>query len=427
MQLPPDHPQRVELNDEVHARPPEALVAPLRLSLLAIINEPPQRERELEHVCALAERFGARPPAAGATHCSVDLGPFRLRWERHTEFSRYLFIAPGASDDPFVAPAIAAVPEDWVAGLSGQTIVAAHAALVPAAPVALDHEDIAARLFAGNNLVGSTIAGGAGVALTDFRIGPDGFGRFYVIDRGMTPRQCGRMLQRLLEIETYRIMALLAFPVARQLGPFLTESERELAQITAALARADEKDEALLLDRLTALEAQIESRESQHAYRFDAADAYYDLVRRRIAELREDRIQGLQTFLEFTERRLAPAISTCRAVAQRLRSLSERVARVTQLLSTRVDITRERQNQAVLESMNRRAKLQLRLQQTVEGLSVAAVTYYISGLAGYLAKGLKAGGVPVEPDIVVAVTIPIVAMLAALTVRRIRRVVARSE
>jgi uncharacterized membrane-anchored protein len=427
MQLPPDHPQRAELNDEVHARPPEALVAPLRVSLLAVFPDPVQRERELEYLGALIDRFGGARPAPGATHCSVDLGPFRLKWERHTEFSRYLFIASGASDDPFATPAIAAVPADWVAGLSGQTIVAAHVALVRASSEPLDHESIAARLFGGNSLVGATIAGGSGVALTDFRIGADGFSRFYLIDRGMTPRQCGRMLQRLLEIDTYRIMALLAFPIARQLGPFLTQSERELAEITAALTQAQEKDEALLLDRLTQLEAQIESRESKHAYRFDAADAYYELVRRRIAELREDRIQGLQTFLEFTERRLAPAMSTCRAIAGRMRALSERVARVTQLLSTRVDITRERQNQAVLESMNRRAKLQLRLQQTVEGLSVAAVTYYISGLAGYLAKGLKTAGVPVEPDIVVAVSIPIIAMLAALTVRRIRRVVSRTD
>ena len=70
--------------------------------------------------------------------------------------------------------------------------------------------------------------------------------------------------------------------------------------------------------------------------------------------------------------------------------MSERVARATQLLSTRVDIARSRQNQAVLEQMNRRTKLQLRLQQTVEGLSVAAITYYIVGLTGYAAKGLNA-------------------------------------
>jgi len=95
------------------------------------------------------------------------------------------------------------------------------------------------------------------------------------------------------------------------------------------------------------------------------------------------------------------------------------VARATQLLSTRVDITRERQNQAVLESMNRRAKLQLRLQETVEGLSVAAVTYYIVGLVGYAAKGLKAAGMHLNPELVMGVSIPLVAILVALGVRKI--------
>jgi uncharacterized membrane-anchored protein len=247
-----------------------------------------------------------------------------------------------------------------------------------------------------------------------------------VEDRGTTPRQAGRMVQRLMEIETYRVVALLALPVARDLAPFLGRGEAELAEVAAALVGArGEEDEAALLARLTRLAAEIESRESGSRYRFAAAAAYHALVERRIAELRETRIEGLSTFREFTERRLAPAMATCRSVAARQDSLSQRVARATQLLSTRVGVTRERQNQALLESMNRRAKLQLRLQQTVEGLSVAAVTYYVVGLVGYLAKGLGALGLRVSPDVVVAASIPLVALLVAFGVRRIRRMVTR--
>ena len=149
----------------------------------------------------------------------------------------------------------------------------------------------------------------------------------------------------------------------------------------------------MLLDRLTRLEAEIERLAADTHFRFSAACAYYDLVLQRIAELREERIHGLQTFREFVERRLAPAMNTCRAVCGAPGEPgSQRMARATQLLSTRVDVTRERQNQAVLELMNRRAKMQLRLQQTVEGLSVVAITYYLSSLVGYLAKGLRGGG-----------------------------------
>lgn len=333
---------------------------------------------------------------------------------------------PGAGEDPFARCALDQVPAQWVAGLPGQMLVGTHVALVRGTEQAPDHEALSLRLFAGNTLVGGAIAAGAAHALTDLRIHPDGFGRLWVADRGMTPRQAGRMVQRLLEIDTYRMLALLALPVARKLAPFLAQRERELAQVATTLASGEQADESALLERLTRLEAEIESQRAENDYRFSAAAAYHELVQRRIAELREERIQGLQTFQEFTERRLAPAMNTCRTVAERLESLSERLARATQQLSTRVDIQRERQNAAVLESMNRRAKLQLRLQETVEGLSVAAVTYYIVGLVGYVAKALKAGGVHIDPDLAMGISIPVVAVLVALGVRKIRRMVTRT-
>ncbi|WP_207211362.1 MULTISPECIES: DUF3422 family protein [Rhodoplanes] len=427
MTLPPDHAQRFALNDEVHARPPEALTTPTRASYIATVSHWDDREAEWQGVCDLARRFGATAPFPGSNHYSGQLGPFRLVWERHGEFSRYTFIAPlGEGDDPFAEPAIALAPANWVATRPGQIIVAAHVAVVRADGLP-DAETMSAKLFNGNALVGGPVSDRAAVALTDFRIHADGFGRFLVQDRHLTPLQAGRLVQRLLEIETYRMMALLALPVARELTPFLGARERELAEVTDALVNADETDEPVLLERLTRLEAEIESREAANLFRFGAAVAYHDLVQRRISELREERIQGLQTLREFMDRRLVPAMNTCRAVAERQQSLSGRVARVTQLLSTRVDITRERQNRAVLESMNRRAKLQLQLQSTVEGLSVAAVTYYVVGLIGYGAKGAASAGVPVSPEIAMGVSIPIVATLVWLGLRGFRKRVAHGE
>ena len=159
----------------------------------------------------------------------------------------------------------------------------------------------------------------------------------------------------------------MAFPTAREISPLLNRSERDLAKITAAIADAGEADEPVLLAQLTHLEAEINSRESRNHFRFSASAAYYRLVQRRIAELREERIPGLQTFQEFTERRLAPAMDTCQAAMGLQQSLSGRVARATQLLSTKVDITREQQTHAVLDSMNRRAKVQLRHRRPSKG------------------------------------------------------------
>jgi len=425
MKLPEDHPQRFALANEIHARPQEAVQPPARASYLAVSVEPDDRSREHAHVSALCERYGAHPPPADATHFSSDLGAFRVTWERHTEFSSYTFSRPGAGGEPFAETAASAVPVEWLAGIPGRTVVAAHAQVLDRSEAMPSASEIAGR-FHGNYVVGASVGGGAGAVFTDFRVHADGFGRFLVIDRNFSRRQVGRTLQRLFEIETYRMMALLALPIARDIGPRLRAMEHELAEVTAKLASGAGTDEALL-EQLTRLAANVESAIGEARYRFGATAAYHDLVKSRIEELREARLPGTQTIEEFMARRLGPAMATCGSVAQRLVELSERVARANDLLATRVGIMRERQNQELLASMDRRARLQLRLQETVEGLSIAAITYYVVGLVGYAAKGLKATGMAIDADLTIGISIPVVAVLVALGVRYVRRRLARAE
>ncbi|MEO0981260.1 MAG: DUF3422 domain-containing protein [Pseudomonadota bacterium] len=427
MQLPGDHPKRFALSNEVHARPPEPLTAPVRLSCIALTTDWPYREEDREVVCDLTKRYGATPPGPGVKHYSVDLQEFRLIWERHTEFTRYTFITRQEDEDPFASPAIRAAPSSWVEALPGEVIAAANAVLVDADQGGPDQSEIATRYFSGQALIGSAISGGVATAFTDFRIHSDGFSRFLVLNKSMTPWQAGRIVQRLMEIETYRVVALLALPVAQALGPKLTAWESELAQVTSAMTSDQDVDEPALLERLTSLQAAIEKSYTESQFRFGAASAYYSLVQRRIDELREDRLEDAQTFHEFTERRLAPAMGTCQAVSNRQAALSERVDRAVQLLSTRVDMTLERQNQEVLESMNTRAELQLRLQQTVEGLSIAAITYYVVGVISYFAAGLESAGAPIDPKLIAGASVPLVLILVALGVWHTRRALASKK
>jgi len=417
--LPPDHPERLPLAEEVHARPPQPLDTPSRATYVALIVKPEDRAREQQHLAALCAAHAVLPPEPSATHFSADFGRFRLKWERHGEFSGLTVFSAGLSPQPFSEPVAALLPPGWLAGLPGQTIVAAHAKLVPAGdgpPTPAAYADA----FAGNIIVGAEIGEGAGIAYTDFRIHADGFARFVVCNRSFTPRQAGRMLQRLFEIEAYRMMALLALPIARRQSPRTVAIERSLAELTEQIAGGGGDDEALLHE-LTRLAAEVESGLAASQFRFGACRAYHELVITRIAELREVRIPGTQTIEEFMARRLTPAVATCATVSQRLHDLSERVAQASALLSTRVDITRERQNQALLASMDRRAKLQLRLQQTVEGLSVAAIVYYVAGLVGYVAKAAKAGGLPIQPDLLVGAAIPLLALGVYAALRRARK------
>ena len=426
--LPSNHPQRFALNYELHARPFAELRPPTRASYLAMLADDMARPAEQSCLAELCTRYGQPPPSAAVNHFSVDLGPFQLKWERHTEFTSYTFLvnAPFAVPSAFASPVIGQVPQAWLAGLPGSIIAAAHVAVIPSAAGPPLTEEIA-PLFDDNAVVGARIGEGAGAAYTDFRVHADGFSRFLIFDLRLTSRQAGRMLQRMLEIETYVMQALLTFPLARGLLPELADTDRRLVEITTRMAEASPADEPALLDQLTRLAAGIEHSVSSTHYRFSATRAYHALVDRRIAELREMRIEGVQTFREFTERRLAPAMNTCESVARLQATLSERIDRASHLLRTRVEITREQQNQALLASMDRRAKLQLRLQQTVEGLSVAAVTYYIVGMVGYLAKAVETLGVTLNPGLVMAAAVPVVALLAALGVRHIRRTVSRES
>ncbi len=426
--FPPDHALRAPLAEEIHARPPEAVQAPARASYVAVLIEPEQRGRELAHLQSLCDSLGVTPPEAGASHFRAAFegprGRFRLKWERHGEFSGYTVIAAGVGERPFHTVAASLLPEGWLAALPGATIAAAHAKLL-AAPDESRLAGLLEQAFGGRTIAGAEVADGAARVYTDFQL-HEGCTRFVLIDRQLTERQAGRTLQRLFEIEAYRMLALLALPIARRQGPRIVQIEAALAQFTDDIARGQGDDESLLHE-LTRLAAEVESGLAASQFRFGACRAYEALVMRRIAELREQRLPGMPPIEEFMARRFRPAVATCATVSQRLHDLSERVAQASALLSTRVDIARERQNQALLASMDRRAKLQLRLQQTVEGLSVAAICYYVAGLVGYGAKALKAGGLPLNADLLVGLSIPVVALGVMMAVRRARRRVAADE
>ena len=442
--LPPDHPDRAALAAEVHARPPEPLAAPSRASYVAVRIEAEARPAELGHIAALCGHFGLAAPGAEPTQWAGTLGPLRLKWERHGEFSSYTFLAGGLGAQPFSQPAVLLLPAGWLAQVPGQTLFACHAEFATPTQAGLASAAAAADGLAGHFgpqvAVGAEIGDGAGAAFTDFTTHADGFARFLLLNLALSDRQAGRTLQRLFEIEAYRMMALLALPLARSLWPTLAQIEGALAGLTARIAAPAAApapggstagdpgiaDEALL-QQLTALAADVENALASSQARFGASRAYHALVNTRIAELRERRIKGLQTIDEFMARRLSPAMATCVTVQQRLHDLSERVAQASNLLSTRVDITRQRQNQALLAATARRAKLQLRLQQTVESLSVAAIAYYLAGLVGYGAKAMKAAGLPVSPDLVTGLAVPLLAVLAWWTLHRVHQRIAHDE
>ncbi|MBW2687465.1 MAG: DUF3422 domain-containing protein, partial [Deltaproteobacteria bacterium] len=381
------HPSRDELHEELHSRPSPLVETPCTISHIAVQIGAEERAAEREYLGELCTRFDTNPPREGASCFYQTFGGFELRWEKHTEFSTYTFIQRVLGDPLRQAGALTRVPGDWLAKMPGKVTTALHLAFRcaegPIDPAELD------RYFEKQPLRGGVVRQGTAYLYSSFRLHSDGFGRIVLQARDLTPLQAGRLVQRVLEVETYRLMALLALPVARKIAPDVRTTERELARITQELTHAEEEtDQRALLDELSKLAARVERHRSDTTYRFAATNAYYDLVEERIQELGEGKIPGLQSIRVFIERRLAPGIRTCNAVRDRLEGLSGRISQASELLRARVELSIQGQNRELLTSMNRRSEVQLRLQQAVEGLSVVAMTYYLMGLLGYLYEGL---------------------------------------
>jgi uncharacterized membrane-anchored protein len=380
------HPDRLELAEELHSRPHPELTSPCAVSHLAMMT-PPEGDGLLGAITKLCRRYGAAPPHQERHH-AVTLGAYRLRWERHTEFVSLTIKQEGGTVG-FKRPPFELLPDDWLKTLDGQLIAATHVVIEPAATDS--SPDIAAieRLFEGQRVVGGRVLGSTAEVFTAFRNGGDGFSRFYVRDHGMSRGRTGRLVQRLSEIDTYRMMALLGLPIAKATSPQLSALEARLVELVAQLgATADLADAQDLLNELFAVAQESERLVAQSAYRFSATAAYGRLVHDRLEDLRETRLEDFQPIEEFLDRRFEPALRTCASVAERQESLSRRIARTADLARTRVDVSLQKQNRALLASMERRARVQLRLQETVEGLSVVAISYYALGILGYLLAGL---------------------------------------
>jgi len=446
--LPPDDPQRTALHNEVHARPSARIRLPALIVYVAVLNEGVSREAECAHLNRLPGQAELAPERLQDHFLRLRLDGFSVKWERHSEFTRYSIVQPLPAEaflgacEPDLLPHLV-VPQQWLAQIPGRTVAAVQLAMLHAplddatALMAQAVNWLGGRTVVVASLLGSNAAslGGLGAesanrhgyehpmghswALTQFRLQPDGFERMLVIaPEGTSQTRAGRIAARLLELETYRLMALRGLPVVKALGPMLAQAESELVRITAQLENKSASDQELL-DTLVSLAAGVERATAANSYRFAATQAYYALVNQRIRELREKAIPGTQTLGEFMQRRLSPAIATVAATEQRLASLSERVARASDLLRTRVDIATEVQNQQLLEKLTRGQELQLRLQSTVEGLSIAAISYYVISLLLYGGKALKAAGLPINPEMAAGALVPVVLWAVWRTTRRI--------
>lgn len=416
-----EHPLRRQVVGEMHLRRWPPLAAPMTIiQMVRLVRE----DERAEERTALQSILGgdAEQASAGGRHVAGDLpGAIHVIWERHSEASSLtlfiggrgaaLFLDPTA--DEHVAQALV-----WAQGLPGEVIRATRICVVDDEAAA--QADILPRIgFLDSDLVSCRIGGGVRL-WSDFRIRPDGHGCLLLAANGLSGGDLSRLVQRLQELGNYRNLALLGLPLAQSCWPRLNAVERALQVLGEDVLRTDMRDDALL-QRTSGLSLELMSIATATNYRMSATAAYAQLVDERLHDLAVEPIAGVQSLLDFTQRRFQPAVRTCASLAQREDQLSLRCAQFTSLLRARIETRIENQNAQLLASMEQSATRQLRLQQLVEGLSVVAVSYYCVGLITYMLKGAEALRPDLPEALIAGLLVPPVALAIWYFLHRMKK------
>jgi uncharacterized membrane-anchored protein len=410
------HPLRAAVLGEVHARPFTPIETPRRALHFAFETTAEQGEADRAALTDFCTARGLSAPQPAAKHHRVALGTTALRWEQHSEFTTYTWELPSESPTPFHPDAATLGGAMGLVPQPGPVLVAVDLHLLGDGTITpeklLDHASLAA----------AENSDGTALYATDFRSDAGGYVHILILDRGLGPERAGALTQRVLEIETYRTLSLLGLPEAQRLAPGIRRIESRLAELTDAIGATEGlKANHKLLDDLTALAAELEAGAAASQFRFGASRAYDEIVRRRLETIGERKYGGWPTWSSFLARRVAPALRTCATMEERQANLSHKLSRAADLLRTRVDVEQQQQNRNLLASMNERTRLQLMLQATVEGLSVAAISYYVVGLFGYLVKGLHdAHLLRIDPALATGAFVPVAVLLVWWVGRRVR-------
>ncbi len=413
------HPSRARVLSEMHARPYAPIPTPRRVLHFGFTTDEATAHADRVALTAACAARGVVGPASGARYHRVAFSGAILRWERHSEFTTYTWELPAEG----AAGAFHPTP-DTLDGIMrcvpqpGPLLVAVDLHLLPedACPDGVQGGFDPARVAI------CAVQSGRALVATDFQADPYGFVRLLLLDRGLAPIEAGTLVQHMLEIETYRMLALLGLPDARRLGIAISRIENELPTLLVQMQESEGLDaNNRLLGRLGALAAELEAGAARTLFRFGATRAYNELLSQRLRAIGEVPVAGTSSFSGFLTRRLAPAIRTCASTEERQDTLSRKLTSAAQLLRTRVDVEMERQNGELLHAMHERQGAQLRMQLTVEGLSVAAISYYVANLVDKLLEGAHVVGLPLDPTLGTACAVPLVVLGVAWVVRRIRR------
>ncbi len=372
----------LRLHQELHARPLPDVGVNSTVFHLAMFRGDVTIQQERQHLDGLAKTLAASIQSAGDSHLQVRIGGSCLRLEFHTEFTEYTFITNVLSD--FASEStIDIISNEWIEQIPGETINRLRICVEQISDYGAE-ADIEKR-FNSESLVVANVSDAQIRVWSDFQVSPQGNTQILLQCKTDDKDRIGRAVQRLIDIENYRMLAFIGLEKAREISVPLSDIERKLESVMHAFKDIDSivGEKAMLADLIN-LSADVELMKARSMNRFRATDAYSEIMSDRLGELREGKVEGVFSISEFLMRRSVPAFRTCRASRDRILDLSLRISRAAELLRTRIEAQIEEQNQQLLRSVDRRASLQNRLQLTIEWFSVFAISIYLLQLAKFL-------------------------------------------
>jgi uncharacterized membrane-anchored protein len=369
-----NHPERQGVVSELHLRRMAGLSPPVRLLQTFRLLEDTEREAELAHIAAVP--LPHADVRSGARHLDGRVpGGAEFLWERHNEASTMTLVLPHGRHDGFGPPYGDEALVGWLYAAPGRVLRATQIMVVA---TDRDADPIVEQAqFDRDHLVSCLLDGGARM-WSDFRIGPEGFGRHVIAANGMMPSDLGRVVQRIQELGNYRNLALRGLKTAQDADAELRMIEAELVAAASDMAEGDAGQ--AMLERLEALSARSTSLVARTSYRLRATQAYSEIVSDRLRALHPTAVPGYQSLTDFTERRLLPAVRTTQSFALRLHELAERINGAIAQIQTRAEFGIHQQSHKLLLSMTESADRQMKIQRLVEGLSIVGVTYYAISL-----------------------------------------------
>ena len=413
------HPDRSNVYFEAHVRPFPVLESQCEIVQFSLLHEKMEAGAEYEHLHLLIKELKGKILDDNKRAVTFETDQIEVRWQRHVEFSSYFFLQKTTSTAPFATSPIELIPKEWLKGIDGTLVSSLRIAIEPLKNDPMNSDKIEG-IFGHKDLVSCSVKHGHAYLWSDFRLKDDGCEWILIQNDDLTPAQLGRLAQRVIELENYRILGLLVAPLSKELGKKLDSIDFSLLLVSDHIKQIESyEDQRLLLGKLSSLAAEIELLRS-HDYRFSASHAYFQLTLERIKDIQHEKIQGYYSISGFLSRRILPVMRTAEFTKKRIEEVSERAAHARELLQANINLKIEEQNQELLKDMEKRSTLQLQLQEAVEGLSIAAISYYMVSLLKLIFGGLKTIGVPLNKDLATGIAVPIVIFTVWYSIHKIK-------